>query len=253
MSLSLLVGVSLSAAFAGHVVAAEPQPPAPQHPRNAGTGFFVSAVGHFISANHAIGSCRHPAVLTPEGLLPSAHVSASKVKDIALIKTDLRPKSFGRFALNPIRAVQHPLMVVRYRHDDGLGSRNTTAAQFIGSIPSRHGAFALETSNAIAGGNSGAPVLGRDGAIVGMLVARAPQEPRIGIATDATTLSAFLSQAGVAVATISGTDDHPSSNTAGRRQSIYVSGCVLDIETRCRHSSGARTIAPCSVQFHPVD
>jgi S1-C subfamily serine protease len=212
ISLSLLIGACLWAVFAGHVLAAETTQ---QQPRNAGTGFFVSAEGHFISANHAIGSCRHPAVLTPEGLLPAAHISASKEKDVALIKTDRRPSSFGRFAANPMSASQHPLTVVRYRHDGGLGSRNTTAARFFSSIPSRDGAFAVETKQAIASGNSGAPIVSRDGAIVGMLVARAAQRPRIGIATDAFTLSEFLSHVGVEVETISENEDNPSAiNTA---------------------------------------
>ena len=53
---------------------------------------------------------------------------------------------------------------------------------------------ALDLDAAVAGGDSGAPVIGRDGRVVGVLFAASRERARTAYAVDGTALGALLRQ-----------------------------------------------------------
>lgn len=183
-------------------------------PNNRGTGFFVSGEGHFITANHVIGGCSTNAVLTPGGAMPTDLVARSKEMDLALIKTRSKPVSHGRFSVDPAQALRRTLSVTGYLTKGGLGSGSTTTGRFLGRTSARGGRFAIKAKDAIAGGNSGSPVVDYRGGIVGMLVARGQKDRRIGIAVDVFAITEFLSQSAVKIKTVPGGEHNPLAGGA---------------------------------------
>ncbi len=166
-------------------------------PFNTGTGFFVSADGHFVSAFHVLGDCPRPAVETPDGILTGNVVASSRADDLAVIKTDARPRDYARFPAYPAVPVWDPVTIARFRGCGGLASFALSggfAASLAGRWP---GVIAVQAAQPIQGGNSGSPVIDRNGAIVGMVVARLVQTTSTGIAVDVGAITRLLAEAGV--------------------------------------------------------
>jgi len=182
--------------------------------KNRGTGFFISSEGHFVTANHVIGGCGTNAVLTPNGFMPADLVAQSKDKDLAVIKTRNKPDAYGRFTADPGQAFRRSLSVTRFLHKGGLGSGSTTTGRFLGKTSARGRRFAIKAKDTIAGGNSGAPVVDYRGGIVGMLVARAQKDARVGIAVDVFTITEFLSQSDIKIETVASGETNPLASGA---------------------------------------
>jgi len=56
------------------------------------TGFFVSAEGHFVSAYHVLNNCPFAGIHTPNGVLIGDLVAGSEEDDLAVVKTNQRPR-----------------------------------------------------------------------------------------------------------------------------------------------------------------
>jgi S1-C subfamily serine protease len=166
-------------------------------PFNAGTGFFVSAEGDFVSAYHVIGDCRRPAILTPAGLLAARTVAGSATYDLAVARTEARPLLYAVFAGYGQRIAPTSWWVARFRACGGLGSRSIVEARQIPLPSGWDHLLAIEAADPIEGGNSGSPLIDGQGAIVGMVIARATEDARSALAVDAITLKGFLLGAGV--------------------------------------------------------
>jgi len=187
--------------------------------KNQVTGFFVSGDGYFVTANHVAVGCRTPAVLTPFGFMAGDLVAQSNDLDVAVIKTRRKPDAYGRFSVDPSQSFRRALSVTRFLHKGGLGSGSTISGRFLGRTSAQGGRFAMRTKDTIAGGNSGSPVFDYRGGIVGMMVARARKDPRVGIAVDVFAITEFLSQSGINVETVAGGEYNPLAGgaTATRR------------------------------------
>lgn len=189
------------------------QPDIKPLPGNAGTGFFISARGDFVTAHHVIGGCASPALKTPDGLLEARPVTGSTTEDLSLIRTLKPPRVYARFAADPRQALINPVTIIRYRGGQGLASFDTTPAVFRGRYQNRDGGLVFEAAEPIEGGNSGSPVVARNGGVVGLILARAKEAPRITIATSAFNIAQFVAGAGVEIETIT---DQTTRPRAGR-------------------------------------
>ena len=188
------VGDTGFAALAGAAAAAVPF--------NEGSGFFVNADGDFVSAHHVIGRCRRPAIETPQGLWPARPVVSSKARDIAVMRSTVKPRTHAVFAAYRARLAPGALWIARFRVCGGLASRDIVEAMPIVLPQAWAGFSAFEAAAAIEGGNSGSPVVDAQGVISGMLVARASTHARTGFAVDGPTLKGFLSDAGIPFETV---------------------------------------------------
>lgn len=168
-------------------------------PFNGGTGFFVSADGTFIAPYHVIGDCPHPALQTPDGLVVGRVLAASAILDIAVARGSVRSPSHAVFSEVRRSFLAQQLTVVRFRGCGGLSSRTAIDAASLPLLHRGPNMLALLAESPIQGGNSGSPVLDQNGAVVGMVTARAAAEARTGFAVDGETLTGFLIGAGIDV------------------------------------------------------
>ncbi len=161
------------------------------------TGFFVSAEGHFVSAHHVLNNCPFAGIHTPDGILIGDFVASSEEDDLAVVKVNRRPRYYGRLPKDPARALEDPVVIVRYRGRGGLASRRVTTANYVGHDPFHRSDLRFRATETIVGGNSGSPVISQHGAVLGVLVARDAERSYLGVAVDVFRLSSFLHDAGI--------------------------------------------------------
>jgi len=139
---------------------------------STGTGFFISADGHFVTSAHVIAECASIKAKAEDGAILDAKVVArDAINDLAVLKVD---KLAARAA--PLRAnlrLGENVAAFGFPHADILATSgnftlgNVTALSGIGD-DSR---FA-QISTPVQAGNSGGPLLDRDGNVVGIVAAK---------------------------------------------------------------------------------
>ena len=134
----------------------------------SGTGFFVSDKGYVLTNSHVIADCREIEV---DGF-SARLIDQSDIFDLALLKADYGEEyTIASFASGPAK-LNSDVTVVGYPYAGLLGGMNVTR----GSISSLKGlagdATQMQISAPVQPGNSGGPVIGADGAVVGVVVSK---------------------------------------------------------------------------------
>jgi hypothetical protein len=164
-----------------------------------GTGFYVSASGHFVTAYHVAGYCARRAILRPDGAYDAKVVAMDPSADVAVLQSApaqaYAPLTYGRKFL-----VGTPFQIVRYWHMGGLPSRLDTTAFFLGRLKIRARpavGMAVRAMEPVVGGNSGSPLSIGGGAVAGMVDAVSYVSPTIVLLVDARDIARVLMNAGV--------------------------------------------------------
>ena len=151
---------------------AKASPPAhePEKDRfSTGTGFFISADGHFVTSAHVIADCASIKAKADDGAIRDAKVVArDAANDLALLKVEKTAASAAH--LRATLRLGENVAAFGFPHADILATSgnftlgNVTALSGIGD-DSR---FA-QISAPVQAGNSGGPLLDRDGNVVGVV------------------------------------------------------------------------------------
>jgi S1-C subfamily serine protease len=164
----------------------------------AGTGFFVTADGHFLTAAHVIGTCARAAVETPSGVLDAKRLSQSEALDLAVLQTTEKPRHFA--ALGPAALPGAPVTIIRYRQGGGLSSRSAVSGTIVGGLRAPPERLLVDFAAPIEGGNSGSPVIDdRSRLVIGMLQAKDSARAERGVALAGLAIRPFLQAAQVPV------------------------------------------------------
>lgn len=166
------------------------------------TGFFVSDQGHLVTAYHAIEN-RHIAVVLPDGRAVSAQlIKYSKEADLALLKIS-EATQFLSIALPDNIPIGLEIMTIGYPMISVQGSSAKVSKGIINSLVGFHDdRNSFQFDAATARGNSGGPVIGPGGLVVGVVngklhttkVLERTKEwiVNVNYATNAATLIHFL-------------------------------------------------------------
>jgi S1-C subfamily serine protease len=224
---------------AAPVAVERPQAMAPAAPPTAtskaqrflGTGFFVSKDGNALTNAHVVEGCRQISV-NMEGQTAAAKVLARDDRnDLALLTTDLHPADLIHWRL----AVRQGEDVVVYgfplsgvlASGGNVAVGNVTALAGLGN-DSRF----LQISAPVQPGNSGGPLLDRNGTVVGIVVSKLnaleiasatgdiPQN--VNFAIKASVAAAFLDAQRVAHAESAGVGALSTPDIAERAKSFTV-------------------------------
>lgn len=138
----------------------------------AGTGFFVTSEGDFVTNAHVIENCTKTVVKTDDGAIADARIVAKDVaNDLALLKISKSPTRPANIRAG-IR-LGEAVAAFGFPHSDLLSSSgnftlgNVTATNGIGD-DSRY----LQISAPVQAGNSGGPLLDQNGNLVGVVSAK---------------------------------------------------------------------------------
>lgn len=151
---------------------AKASPPAREPDKDrisTGTGFFIAADGHFVTSAHVIADCASIKARSDDGaILDAKLVARDATNDLALLKVD---KTAAKAAhLRPSLRLGENVAAFGFPHADILATSgnftlgNVTALSGLGD-DSR---FA-QISTPVQAGNSGGPLLDRDGNVVGVV------------------------------------------------------------------------------------
>ena len=147
---------------------------APQRLKGIGSGFFVSASGHLLTNDHVVRDCARLTVSPAAGETAVAEFVARDARhDLALLKADMRPASVARFSAgaNPPSALE--VAIIGYPN---LGlpviQPQLTPGRLDGTRRFGDRFVALQLQADVREGNSGGPVLGADGSVIGVVFAK---------------------------------------------------------------------------------
>jgi len=150
--------------------------PAPQRPRergvSTGTGFFVSVDGHILTNNHVVENCTSITVNRPGAdPRPAVLIARDETNDLALLRSDHRPAMVPSF--NPSVRVGESIYVYGFPLTGLLTSTgNFTTGTLSALAGLRDDTRMVQHSAPTQPGNSGGPLLDRNGNVVGVIVSK---------------------------------------------------------------------------------
>ena len=148
-------------------------PPAtPPSLRGTGSGFVVAPQGHILTNAHVIAGCTR---ITIGGKRATVMDTSDKF-DLALLSVEAdKAMAFARFASAPA-PLNSDITVIGYPLSQDLGGLNVTR----GSVSAAKGlggdAINMQITAPIQPGNSGGPVVDKNGAVVGVVVSKLDEQ-----------------------------------------------------------------------------
>jgi serine protease Do len=197
----------------------------------SGTAFFVSKEGKALTNAHVVDGCRQISVNTEGQSIAAKILAKDERNDLALLATDLRPPRAANWRLQvrqgeDIAVYGFPLTGV-LASGGNVATGNITALAGLAD-DSRF----LQISAPVQPGNSGGPLLDRNGAVVGIVVAKInaleiasatgdiPQN--VNFAIKASVATAFLDAQRVAHGESAGVGALSTPDIAERAKSFTV-------------------------------
>ena len=154
--------------------AAVPKPPLPTAPVpkivSTGTGFFVSSEGHIVTNAHVVKDCA--AVRSSSGGILQ-RLAIDDVSDLAILKGSGKPNGFAQ--LRGGRGVRpgDNIVVVGFPFSGQLTSDATVTTGNVSALSGPgNDRRLIQMTAPVQPGNSGGPLLGGNGTIVGVVVAK---------------------------------------------------------------------------------
>jgi TPR repeat protein len=181
-------------------------PPAPQNSIVlTGTGFFASANGHIVTNAHVVKDCL--SVSSSRGGRVSK-VSIDEQSDLALYVASEKPKAFARLRGGRGARVGEPVVAVGFPLSGLLSADPIVTTGIISALSGlRNDRRTIQITAPVQPGNSGGPLLGESGSVVGVVVGKLdalkvaeaigdiPQN--VNFAVSLGTLQSFLNANGV--------------------------------------------------------
>ena len=139
---------------------------------SSGTGFMVSKNGHLITNNHVIQGCQEVRVSRADKTVKLKVVKSDKVNDIALLKGNLKPKKIFSFSKKDPKLLQE-IYVAGYPFGKSLSSSVKVTKGIVSSLSGLGDNYSqIQIDAAIQPGNSGGPILNKNGKVVGVAVSK---------------------------------------------------------------------------------
>jgi len=156
-----------------------------------GAGFIIDASGLIATARHVIGDGRDFVVELPGGkTVPVTEIHASSNQlDLAIIRVDAR--DLAALPVSDEDEVAQGRDVVAMGHPRGL--RNSIASGLVSGHQDIEGIRMLQLAMSIEPGNSGGPVLDRQGNVVGIVTMKSTVAKDVGFALPVKLLRDLLS------------------------------------------------------------
>jgi uncharacterized protein len=145
-------------------------PPAKREVASTGTGFFVSESGHVVTNAHVVEDCL--TVRSSRGGQISK-VSIDEQSDLALYIASEKPKAFARLRGGHGAKAGEPVVAVGFPLSGSLSSDPIVTTGIISALSGlRNDRRTIQIAAPVQPGNSGGPLLGENGSVVGVVVGK---------------------------------------------------------------------------------
>jgi S1-C subfamily serine protease len=139
---------------------------------SAGTGFFVASNGYLVTNNHVIEGAREIQVLVGATAHPAELIAADPANDLAILKIDAETRPLAIRSAREVRRGED-IFTLGYPLSSIQGASQRAS---FGKVNSLSGILDdvrfLQIDAPILPGNSGGPVVGPDGTVIGVVAAR---------------------------------------------------------------------------------
>jgi S1-C subfamily serine protease len=136
-----------------------------------GTGFFVSQNGLVLTNAHVVEDCHHASVGTGDKKVPARIMARDASNDLALLASDLR--SVPQAAIRTSVKLGEDIVVYGFPLSSILASAGNVTIGNVSALSGiRDDSRYLQISAPVQPGNSGGPVLDRQGNVVGIVVGK---------------------------------------------------------------------------------
>jgi S1-C subfamily serine protease len=205
---------------------AAPAPPPAQKPQvetvSWGTGFFVSAEGHIVTNAHVVAGCRN--VTSSHGGRVT-RIASDEASDLALLESSEKPRFWAPLRGGRGPRVAEAVMAIGFPLKGLLSSDPIVTTGIISALSGmRDDRRVIQITAPVQPGNSGGPLLGENGSVVGVVVSKLdalkmaevigdiPQN--VNFAVSLGTLQSFLNTNGVPYVLDDGTATKTSADIA---------------------------------------
>jgi S1-C subfamily serine protease len=148
---------------------------------SSGTAFFIDTKGYMLSNNHVVDGCKELKINYFDKEYDAKLIATDKTLDLALLKIDVRPKSYISFSdYNPKKLQK--IYVAGYPFGKGLSDDLKISSGIVSSLKGvDDNSNELQIDAAINYGNSGGPIVGEGGELIGIAVSGLAKEVSEGI------------------------------------------------------------------------
>ena len=148
---------------------------------SSGTAFFVSNEGHLLTNNHVVDGCKVSKITYQDKDYDTQLLATDKTLDLALLKADLRNKSYLNFSGDEAKKMQK-IFVGGYPLGKGLSDDLKISSGIVSSLKGfEDNSNEIQIDAAINPGNSGGPIINEDGELVAIAVSGMSKDKTEGI------------------------------------------------------------------------
>ena len=148
---------------------------------SSGTAFFVSNKGHLLTNNHVVDGCEISKITYQDKDYDTQLLATDTTLDLALLKADLRNKSYLNFSGDEAKKMQK-IYVGGYPLGKGLSDDLKISSGIVSSLKGfEDNSNEIQIDAAINPGNSGGPIINEDGELVAIAVSGMSKDTTEGI------------------------------------------------------------------------
>tara|TARA_B100001175_G_scaffold277027_1_gene252812 strand:- start:503 stop:1747 length:1245 start_codon:yes stop_codon:yes gene_type:complete len=148
---------------------------------SSGTAFFINNKGHLLTNYHVVQGCTLSKISYKNKDYDTKLIATDKTLDLALLKSDLIPKSFFTFSKNEAKKL-NKVYVAGYPLGKGLSDDLKISSGIISSLKGfEDNSNEIQIDAPINPGNSGGPIINENGDLVAIAVSGLAKDLTEGI------------------------------------------------------------------------
>lgn len=162
--------------------------------KSSGSGFFINNKGYFITNNHVVDGCTQSKITFDEKSVDAELIAKDETLDLALLRAKVKPKDYLNISDDPPEKMQK-IFVAGYPFGKGLSDDLKFSQGIISSVKGfADNSNQIQIDAAINSGNSGGPIINKDGDLVAVAVSGLDKSKSegIGFGIKASSVKNFL-------------------------------------------------------------
>jgi len=137
---------------------------------SSGTAFLINNKGYLLTNHHVVKGCSVSKIVYKKKEYQTKLVAQDKTLDLALLKADLKNKSFINFSTSDVKKMEK-IYVAGYPLGKGLSDDLKISSGIVSSIKGfKDNSNEIQVDAPINPGNSGGPIINEDGELVAIAV-----------------------------------------------------------------------------------
>jgi V8-like Glu-specific endopeptidase len=147
----------------------------------SGTAFFINKKGYLLTNNHVVDGCTLSKISYKNKEYNTKLIATDKTLDLALLKAELKPKTFINFSNNEAKKL-NTIYVAGYPLGKGLSDDLKISSGIVSSLKGfEDNSNEIQIDAPINSGNSGGPIINENGDLIAIAVSGMAKDQTEGI------------------------------------------------------------------------